>query len=142
LSAKGAVRLGQRTFDDDGPKAARIDEQVGFEPPPVLRQQGRDIAAAVELDRSDPGIDMFDSAPGRDFAQIGADEMRVEMIAVAGREGEVGRSQRRSALVSERGRQEEAVRVSPDIAGGAASPRVVEECGAVKPSSAVGNGWK
>ena len=72
IGTRGELRLAKRGFDDHGTKAARIDENLSFKFAAVRRQQRLHIARAIQLDRPDPGIDMFNAAARRHLAQIGA----------------------------------------------------------------------
>src|SRR5260221_4657756 len=72
---------------------------------------------------------MFNASRSAEIAQEGADQMRVEMIAVADHKGEVGRRQRREALASNAGRQEEGIGMGGNVAARAPRMRRVEKFG-------------
>ena len=66
-------------------------------------------------------------ARARDLAQILPDQHRVKMIAIAAVEREVGRCQRRPALVGQAGRNEEAIGMRGNIDPVPPRPRIGEQ---------------
>ena len=56
IVAEAAMRLAQRAFDDRRAEAARVDEQLALDPPPVVRDQRGDkpVADRPRLFRSSP----------------------------------------------------------------------------------------
>ena len=124
IVGKGAMRFVQGTFNDHCSKTARVDEQIGVEALPVLAHQSSDIAAVGHHDRSDFGVDVNHPARRCDLAQILPDQHGVEMIAIAAIEREVGRCQRRSALIRQPSRNEKEIGMRGSIDTVPPQPRI------------------
>ena len=88
----------QRAFRDQRAKARAVDEQVARDSLPALADQRGDVAAVGKLDLGHLCLAVDDAARRRPVAQEGAELVGVEVVAVAGREGETGGGVRALAL--------------------------------------------
>mmetsp|Transcript_23365 Transcript_23365/g.55532 ORF Transcript_23365/g.55532 Transcript_23365/m.55532 type:complete len:559 (-) Transcript_23365:2099-3775(-) len=115
-------RRAQGLADQQRRKAGAVDEEVGGQGLPVVKQQAGDVARFVQLDPVDMALQVAD-APFDGFASEELPEQgRIEVIAIPDVERKVGPRARASSLAGEGGRDEEAVRVGVHV--GAVEPRM------------------
>ena len=127
VGGEGQVRLAKRAFDDHRAKAAGVDEQVCAETAAIVGDERLDVPPGGQRDLGDCRVEVGHAAASRNLAQVSADEVRVEMIAVAGEEGEIRRGQRCEAIAGEQGGDVEAVGVRDDVMSVAAGVCVEDE---------------
>lgn len=126
--AERAEGHAERGLVDRRAEPAGVDEQVARDPLAALGEEVRDRSLG-DRDLDDAALEMDHALPDRVIAQEGADQMRIEMIAVGRPERKMFGRDRRPPRRREPRRQEEAIGMRPDVLPVPPPPRRIEKGG-------------